>query len=615
MKISYFSIFFLFTLVLIIFGNNLYSQDSLKVKNDSLFYQNLKQKANRSKLGGILYDLFIIDDSTRLAREKLNYHNFDTFENRIIRHIGITVLEVFGPSLKNPLGKPSNVFEKFGNSIHVTTLEFIIQNNILLKPSEIFDARQAAESERILRTLPFIYDARIIPKPVGEDSVDILVLSQDSWSLVPEIVLDPIKPAATLKFSENNFLGTGQTFTFLYAFSNDSSFFHRSNISYTVPNIKGTFINGTINSVFNENKESISLNLDRKFLTQSTRYAGEFTLGYNNLLTDIWQNNHITERRFLQSSELDGWIGYATAIPNFLFPTISKSIRKRTRLVSTIRYNRFTPFTDENRVSYYQKSHLIMGEAGLVYRNFYRENFVFESGPTEDIPEGLSVKLGYGLKLGKSVPQVYLGGTSSFGKHYENIGYINLVAGIGQFFTKDQTFSGVFKCDAFFFTDKFRSKNWIFRQFVGLHYLAGLSIAGDRFITLNEPNGLTGLDNKFFKGKDKLYLTIRNLTVTPFNLLGFRLSVNTFWDMGLMSITKKNLDIFKSPLYHTFGLGIAVRNDRIFFQSLEFSVVMYRNFPVVTPVSVDNYDFIFDLTQPQNLDRFGFNKPAPIPYE
>src|SRR5690606_34368953 len=73
------------------------------------------------------------------------------------------------------------------------------------------DPLRTSESERVLRASPYINDAHILVEPVAgaRDSVDLLVLVHDKWSIDVDGEAD--LSSASARVRERNFLGWGQS--------------------------------------------------------------------------------------------------------------------------------------------------------------------------------------------------------------------------------------------------------------------------------------------------------------------------------------------------------------------------------------------------------------------
>jgi hypothetical protein len=76
------------------------------------------------------------------------------------------------------------------NFVHITTRESVIRRALLFKMGDPVDAATIRETERLLRSLPWVADASIEAVPAGPGSVQAVVKVHDAWSL-----------EASLKFS------------------------------------------------------------------------------------------------------------------------------------------------------------------------------------------------------------------------------------------------------------------------------------------------------------------------------------------------------------------------------------------------------------------------------
>ena len=69
------------------------------------------------------------------------------------------------------------------NAVHITTRESVIRSALLFKLGDPVDAATLHETERLLRSLPWVQDASIDLVPAGPGSVQAVVKVHDGWSL------------------------------------------------------------------------------------------------------------------------------------------------------------------------------------------------------------------------------------------------------------------------------------------------------------------------------------------------------------------------------------------------------------------------------------------------
>src|SRR5690606_26597556 len=131
--------------------------------------------------------------------------------------------------------------EKAGNFLHVKTKKFVVRNYLLPREGDRLDSLQILESERLLRSQRFSRRVQISTIPIGEnsDSVDLMVRSLDSWSIIPNMTYSGSKVG--LRLRDRNFMGWGHDFDSRYR-QNFETGNNRFQTRYTIPNIQRTFI-------------------------------------------------------------------------------------------------------------------------------------------------------------------------------------------------------------------------------------------------------------------------------------------------------------------------------------------------------------------------------------
>src|ERR1035437_3926134 len=136
------------------------------------------------------------------------------YTGKIIRKINVEVLDVFGASVNNPQDTVRNWLQDNGNSLHMKTKEWLIKNKLIFNEGERLTPFDIQESERIIRQTSYVYDVRIIPQKIknNADSVDIMVYTQDIWSINGSVLYHPGNKTGNVSFDDINFLGFGNDF-------------------------------------------------------------------------------------------------------------------------------------------------------------------------------------------------------------------------------------------------------------------------------------------------------------------------------------------------------------------------------------------------------------------
>jgi outer membrane protein assembly factor BamA len=135
--------------------------------------------------------------------------------------------------------RENNGLYRLANRLHVRTKRSTIQAQLLFASGEKYQARKLAETERALRRLSFIYDARIVPVHYADGKVDIRVITKDVWTLSPGVSFGRSGGTNSSKFNlvDENFLGWGKTLQI----SRSSTVDRTSNtVGWADPNVFGS---------------------------------------------------------------------------------------------------------------------------------------------------------------------------------------------------------------------------------------------------------------------------------------------------------------------------------------------------------------------------------------
>jgi hypothetical protein len=129
-----------------------------------------------------------------------------------ITEIVVTVQPVFDlsrPQENNWLGRTADL-------LHRPTREAVLRRALLFKPGDPVHARTIYETERLLRSLPFIKDAHILPETSPGGGVRAHVIARDAWTLQVDANLQKIGGQQSLSFGiqDQNLLGSGKTLGF-----------------------------------------------------------------------------------------------------------------------------------------------------------------------------------------------------------------------------------------------------------------------------------------------------------------------------------------------------------------------------------------------------------------
>ena len=429
-------------------------------KDSTNFYFKLEIKASKYQLTSWIYDVIFEDFSPndsmvpiKLFKKKI-INPFLKFQGKKIRNINVVVLDPFGYSVNEFYGKTPDYFEKLGNKLHVTTKEQIVRNLLLFKKYKVLNAIELSESERILRLSPSIFDARIyIQKSfsTNNDSIDILVVTQDRWTVTATSSLDFIAPDIVL--NDKNILGFGHQYSQGIAWNASDEYLTTSG-KYSIYNIKKSFV--SFNAFYATTKENkkIGATIERLFFSPLTKWAGGISVAKNNTIYLQTWNETSTYKYPLIYNTLDIWGAKSFELTQ---KNMSLSDKQSLKLITGIRhfykqiFERPAFSIDTDEVNSNESMFLI--NIGISQRKYYRDRYLFRYGANEDIPEGNVLEIVAGtLNKEQSPLKYYTGIKFGTGKHVDDFGYISIGGGYGTFYNSNTINSGVVNFDAFYFS-------------------------------------------------------------------------------------------------------------------------------------------------------------------
>src|SRR5580700_7285178 len=127
----------------------------------------------------------------------------------VIGKIDIDIRNIFDQSD----ARESNGLFNLANRLHIRTKRSTIRAQLLFASGDKYRARKLAETERALRLLTYIYDARVVPVRYADGKVDVKVITKDVWTLSPGVSFGRTGGTnqTKLNLQDTNFLGWGKT--------------------------------------------------------------------------------------------------------------------------------------------------------------------------------------------------------------------------------------------------------------------------------------------------------------------------------------------------------------------------------------------------------------------
>ena len=558
-----------------------------KVRVKGNFYNQLKDRWYQRRLTKALFDLLFslpsedfVLDTTKLVKSD---NPFLEYQGQTIASISMVKLKALGTSMDDISKKPKSVVQKLGNTLNFNTRERVILNNLLFETGDAVNPALLADSERIIRELPFIKDARVMVKPRDDDPglVDVEIITRDVVALSVGFEARSLG-AGVLRLNHSNLFGSGHELDNQIIVDDRATQTWGYQVYYRIPNIKRTFTSLELLYANTSQLYETALRIHRDFVSPSIKYAGNLTIS-RQAFEEVLLKNIVSDRKFdlvtiPQEFDIkDAWLARA-----FPLKTHDPALRDRTRIVLSGRLSDINyltrPGVSPHTFKRFHNRFLAIAGIGYSQRQYFKDQLIFGYGRTEDIPYGMAAELLAGYEWGEFYNRSYLGARFSRGGYLGLFGYFYASLKTEGFLVGQRSEQGLFRTDFGYISNLIDRNRWKFRQFITFNYTKGFNRFDNEFIDINDHNGIRGLASNTLRGTQRLLLNFETVAFTPLNLLDFRLALFGFADLGLINDGKR--DIFKEEPQKGFGIGFRIRNDNLTFNALEIRLAYYPNVPI-----------------------------------
>jgi hypothetical protein len=156
-------------------------------------------------------------------------------DGAVIDKIDLDLRQIFDETDR----RENNGLYRLANDLHIRTKPSTIQAQLLFKVGDRYDPRKLIETERNLRALRFIYDARVVPVKYENGKVEVKVVTKDVWTLSPGFSVGRSGGANNTRFEleDSNLFGWGKKIQIGHGKNVDRT---SDTIDYEDPNLFGS---------------------------------------------------------------------------------------------------------------------------------------------------------------------------------------------------------------------------------------------------------------------------------------------------------------------------------------------------------------------------------------
>src|ERR1700754_1628676 len=506
---------------------------------------------------------------------------FKPYEGKVIRHIFIR-----GYGFEQTFTDTARRLQYFGtkvlNRLHRKTRDWVIRNNLFIKENTPVNAYKLADNERVIRNLNFIQDARILVTFVPEtDSVDLVVVVKDLFTIggaIGSLGYPPFSIRGNV--SEANFLGMGQRIQGGVNFEQNRDPNFGPQLLYSKNNIGGSFVNATasytkINGDLypgTPDETAWFVRLDRPLYAPYAHLAGGFYIGhfenfnvYHNVDSVFYKYSYHTH---------DGWIGWNLGSERFLSNT---SVRDRKFVAVRYFRNDFDSVPKQigkdNFNFRFNSREAALASFTFFRQDFYKTNYIYGFGTTEDIPKGYNVAFTGGWYKQLYLTRPYVGVDANEFVVTKRGAFVQFFLRSGTFVRKGKIEDASTLIGASYYSPLFVFNAVKIRQYINFSYTRQFNRLGIDPLTLNNVFGLRYFSGDSTFGSQRMTLHSETTFFLNYKFLGFKFAPFAFGDLSFLTPEKGTFD--KSSLYHGIGAGIRARNENLVFNTIELRMVYF----------------------------------------
>jgi hypothetical protein len=477
--------------------------------------------------------------------------------------------------------KETSYFGKdFIKHLHKITREKVIRNNLFIKEKTALNANLVADNERHLRSLDYIHDARILVDTIANepDSIDLMVVTKDFLSITFHLS-HATKDRFKGRIGDANIMGTAQKVQFTALFDKKRNPHFGYEILYKQNGLGNTFINTTIgyskiNSDLHDatsDEHTWYVAIDRPLVSQYLHVAGAIKLAHSQTYNNYLKPDSLFY--YYHYDTYDAWFGYNLGVRRFLFLKTMLS-----REFISIRYfrNRFNRVPHQVNDGFnfrFNDREAILAQFTFFRQNFYKTNYVFGFGITEDVPHGYNIALTTGWYKQLHLERLYTGVDANLYAVTDR-GYVRqYFLRAGTFLNRRKIQDATILMGASIFSRIFNYRNLKIRQYLRLSYTKQFNRIGLEPLGINNVFGLQYISSDSASGHQRSSVHTETFFFMKYKLLGFKFAPFATADFALFTPEKNNFS--HSGFYFGLGGGIRARNENILFGTVELRFMYF----------------------------------------
>lgn len=573
MNKKYVHIIFVFFTILL-FTQQIHGQEAKKhLRKRSQFLHNIFTKVKSS--------VTVSKPDSTIKATVLNTKSvipFDEYTGKIIRSI-ITEELGFEKVFTDTSRRINYYGTRLLNKLHTDTYDWVIRDNLFIKKGTKLNPFVLADNERYLRSLEFIQDVRIVVKPIkgSEDSVDIVVITKDLFSITGSAEISGTE-RQKITAAETNLAGAGQKIQITALRDMNRGPLYGYDFLYSKTSIAHSFTTGTVGySTISRDRTGIDnvktayLLLSHPLISPYSKAAGGLELRFNKSY-NFYREPDSLFRKY-ENASIDAWAGYNMGIEKLL-----KDNKSRNRTFVAVRYlrNNFSQTPYQFRKGFntlFNNINALLGEVTFFKQEFYKTNYIYGFGTTEDVPYGYNIAFTGGWYKQLDLSRPYFGINANRYIASNKGKFIQYYLRSGSFINKGKPEDVSVLVGGSLYSRLYLFEHFKMREFLQFSYTRLFNRVTYDPLQINNPLGLKNFRADTLHGSQRITFYAESIFFAKLKLFGFQLA--PFGFTGATLLTREDNNFKKSDIYTGIGGGLRVRNVNLVFATEEVKLVYF----------------------------------------
>ena len=210
-------------------------------------------------------------------------------------------------------GETTKLVFRLADKLHVTTHDGVLRRQLVLRPGDPYSGARRRESERILRTNAYLYDAELRPVRVHDGVVDMVLKTRDVWTTRFGIGFGRAGGVnkTHLGIEDANFLGTGKQVALRRTSDVDRV---ETVIGYRDDGLFGSRYRTELAHASNSDGVRNAMRFERPFFSLDARWTAGVQASDDQRVDSLWSLGQVESSFGHHERDADLWAGWSKGL-------------------------------------------------------------------------------------------------------------------------------------------------------------------------------------------------------------------------------------------------------------------------------------------------------------